>query len=103
MEKTNICSGLKDFDSAKPTRRIQNSATLIDHVITNSVCPNIESIIITSLISDHFPILHHCNTSKKNSKPTIINSRNFSEENIVRFNQALQSLEWSAVIECNDT
>jgi len=87
----------------KPTRCTQNSATLIDHVITNAVCPNIESIIITSLISDHFPILHHCNTSKKISKPTIIKTRNFSDENIGRFNQALQRLDWSAVTECNDT
>jgi hypothetical protein len=87
----------------KPTRCTQNSATLIDHVITNAVGPYIESIIITSLISDHFPILHHCNTSKKISKPTIIKTRNFSDENIGRFNQALQRLDWSAVTECNDT
>jgi endonuclease/exonuclease/phosphatase family metal-dependent hydrolase len=87
----------------KPTRCTQNSATLIDHVITNSMCPNIESIIVTSLISDHFPIIHHCNSSKKITKPTTIKTRNFSDENIARFNQALLNLDWSDVTECNDT
>ena len=78
----------------KPTRCTKNSATLIDHVITNSVCSDISSYIVTSLISDHFPILHHCNTSKKAYKPSTVKTRNFSEENVNRFNQALTNLDW---------
>jgi hypothetical protein len=56
----------------KPTRCTQNSATWIDHVITNSMCPNIESIIVTSLISDHFPIIHHCNSPKKSPSQQLL-------------------------------
>lgn len=55
------------------------------------------------MISDHFPIIHHCNNSKKNPKPTIVKTRNFSDENIGRFNQALHNLDWSAVTDCADT
>ncbi len=48
----------------RPTRCNPTCATLIDHVISNSICANISSFIFTSLISDHFPIICHCNTKK---------------------------------------
>ncbi len=47
-----------------PTRCRTTSATLIDLVITNSVSEKASSFILTSLISDHFPIIHHFNTKK---------------------------------------
>jgi hypothetical protein len=47
-----------------PTRCNPTCATLIDHVISNSICANISSFILTSLILDHFPIIHHCNKKR---------------------------------------
>ena len=42
----------------KPTRCTPTSATLIDHVITNAVADSYETVILTSQLSDHFPVLH---------------------------------------------
>ena len=56
----------------KPTRCSHNSATLIDHIISNTIGSNSESLILTSLISDNFPIIHHCNSQKKFSKTKIL-------------------------------
>jgi Endonuclease-reverse transcriptase len=41
---------------SKPTRCTVNSATLIDHVITNNVNTKSCSFLITNKISDHFPV-----------------------------------------------
>ncbi len=41
----------------KPTRVTLNSATLIDHLITNSNSNSFETVILTSKLSDHFPIV----------------------------------------------
>ncbi len=41
----------------RPTRCTPTTATLIDHVITNSRSTVFETIILVSQISDHFPIL----------------------------------------------
>ena len=41
----------------KPTRCTAQSATLIDHVVTNSKSDVFETSILTSKISDHFPII----------------------------------------------
>jgi hypothetical protein len=42
----------------KPTRIVNRSATVIDHIITNSLHSNHNSVILTSRISDHFPIIN---------------------------------------------
>jgi len=86
----------------KPTGCTHNSATLIDHVLSKSVCVNADSFILTSLISDHFPIVHHCNSQKMSIKPKTIQSRDFSDGNLTRFKEALQNMDWSVVTESND-
>ena len=60
----------------KPTRVSDNSATLIDHILTNSPCEQFNSYILCHHISDHFPIIHNLNlkkakSNKANSKPEI--------------------------------
>ena len=54
----------------KPTRVTRNTATAIDHIITNTVISGIQhrSGIIKTDISDHFPIVFALNTCEK-SKP----------------------------------
>ena len=45
----------------KPTRCTPSSASLIDHIVTNLKSDSYESVILTSKISDHFPIIHFSN------------------------------------------
>ena len=54
----------------KPIRLTRNTATAIDHIITNTVISGIQhrSGIIKTDISDHFPIVFALNTCEK-SKP----------------------------------
>ena len=51
----------------KPTRVTRNTATAIDHTITNTVISGIQhrSGIINTDISDHFPIVFALNTCVK--------------------------------------
>ena len=51
----------------KPTRVTRNTATPIDHIITNTVISGIQhrSVIIKNDISDHFPIVFALNTCEK--------------------------------------
>ena len=48
----------------RPTRIHENSATLIDHILTNSTVQEQETFIVCSKLSDHFPIVHQLNFSK---------------------------------------
>ena len=47
----------------KPTRCTVTTATLIDHVILNVNSRKFETIILTSLLSDNFPLFHFLNFS----------------------------------------
>ena len=51
----------------KPTRVTRNTATAIDHIVTNTVISGIQrrSGIIKTDISDHFPIVFVLNTCEK--------------------------------------
>jgi hypothetical protein len=49
-----------------PTRISNNSATLIDHVLTNAISNLLESVIITTKISDHSPLFIFARTLNLN-------------------------------------
>jgi len=87
---------------SKPTRCTNHSATIIDHVITNSSFPAFESLIVTSRISDHFPVIFFVPTSKPRSNRKSIFARDFSEKNIGKFKETLHSLRWRAVLDEED-
>ena len=53
----------------KPTRISENSATLIDHILTNSSNDAFESFLLCWQISDHLPLIH--NLSFKKTKPKL--------------------------------
>ncbi|MBM3939040.1 MAG: endonuclease/exonuclease/phosphatase family protein, partial [Sphingomonadales bacterium] len=84
-----------------PTRVSNNSATLIDHVITNSNFGNRKSLILTMDISDHYPIIFFTNYNKPKSKTQQKFSRIFSDRNKLNFSNALRALNWAETIECN--
>ena len=83
----------------KPTRVSDNSATLIDHILTNSTNNDFNSYIICSQISDHFPILHCTSLTKPKTKKPKMESRNFSTQNINRFKAAISNYGWNHVTE----
>jgi Endonuclease/Exonuclease/phosphatase family len=87
----------------KPTRCKPTSATLIDHVCTNSQAPCISSHIIISHISDHFPIIVKIKDVVLNNQPKYIEFRDFSSNNTLNFNTALNGQDWNHVLNCNDT
>ena len=78
----------------KPTRCMQLSATLIDHVITNVINEPYEVSLLTSRLSDHFPILYKCNTKKHSNLPTYVSYQDFSKNNFEQFSTSLKSINW---------
>jgi len=86
----------------KPTRVSANSATLIDHILTNSLCEHFDSYILCHHISDHFPIFHTLNLKKNKAKQLKLKTRNFSLVNVNRFKSALQNYNWTHVTEIKD-
>ena len=86
----------------KPTRCTPNSATIIDHIITNHVSGIFETIIFISQLSDHFPVLSFISLSKTVSKPANVQSRDFSELNISNLKNSLSTLGWVNVTEQQD-
>ena len=81
----------------KPTRVTHSSATLIDHLWTNATKDCYLSGILTSRISDHFPIFHIFTENKANLHQKTIHKRDFSAQNISNFKNALRALSWSDV------
>ena len=78
----------------KPTRCTPHSATLIDHVLTNSKADFFESVILTTKISDHFPIIYFCKETTPISPNRTVNYRDFSDLNFKKFSDALRSINW---------
>ena len=48
----------------KPTRCTPHSASVIDHILSNSQMDSFESIILLSKMSDHFPIFYFSQCKK---------------------------------------
>ncbi len=78
----------------KPTRLTVNSATLIDHIISNSTSENHDISILTSNISDHFPLMYVSSTKKSTMQNKTVTYRNFSKTQIDKFATALNSIDW---------
>ena len=69
----------------KPTRVTRQTASAIDHIITNSIIhTGFKSGIIKSNISDHFPIFFCCKyiAEKEDAKKEFIYKRRFSDHSI---------------------
>ena len=55
----------------KPTRISNNSSTIIDHIITNDSKHKLQSFIIKSDLTDHYPIFCVINKNSINNKKNI--------------------------------
>ena len=87
----------------KPTRRTDTSASLIDHIITNSYASPSKSVILISKISDHYPIIYIHSNQKNTTPPKTIISRNYSVTNLNNFKTVLQNLNWINITSSTDT
>lgn len=84
----------------RPTRITKKSATLIDHIITNTSFTSInKSGIIKTDVSDHFPI--YTITKKKicdlKSHQKRIYCRKYNEKAILNFKADLREQDWSLI------
>ena len=84
----------------KPTRVTTETATLIDHIITNNFHSTTQHYqgILCSSISDHYAIFHITDNTKVTSSalPTSF-YRDHSTKNIEKFKEELQNLEWQEI------
>jgi endonuclease/exonuclease/phosphatase family metal-dependent hydrolase len=87
----------------RPTRCAQNTATLIDHAILSPKSSSCESAILTSKISDHFPIIYFFDNVKCKREEKTLTYRDFSSRNIQRFKETLSNFSWNSVLGDEDT
>ena len=81
----------------KPTRCTLHSATVIDHILSNSHTDNFESFILISKLSDHFPIFYFSKCKNTVDKKTTISYRDFSNLNFNRFSDSIRAINWNRV------
>ena len=91
----------------KTTHVKRNTATSIDHIITNTVISGIQhkSSVIKRDISDHFPIVFALGTFEKikpEDQAQFIYNCIYGEEQIELFKHGLSQIEWSNIIQSLD-
>jgi hypothetical protein len=87
----------------RPTRISQNSATVIDHIISNVTSSCHETVIITSRISDHFPIFYLNKVAKPKASAEYFETRDFSQAKLDYFKLNLTNVNWNSVCTEQDT
>ena len=90
----------------KPTRITKRNATAIDHIITNSyLSSNIETGIIKTDVSDHFPIFLIAKKTEISVYPTTtkIQKRIINDKSILKFNIELNKTNWDHVIQIKNS
>ncbi len=88
----------------KPTRITHRSCTLIDNIyVSNGITNNLDSMILTTEISDHLPCLALIGTGRKKetNKPSKIKCRKLNDANISRIKNALKVVDWTSVNNLN--
>ena len=88
---------------SRPTRVTQQTATLIDNIITNMHEYPVTSGILYNDISDHFPVFNFYSMERsKGGKYTTVYRRKTSSENINKLNIKIQKFNWDEVYTDND-
>ena len=86
-----------------PTRVTQQTATLIDNIITNMHEYPVKSGILYNDISDHFPVFNFYSMERsKREKYTTVYRRKARSDNINKLNIKLENLNWEEVYTDND-
>ena len=90
----------------KPTRVTENTATAIDHIITNSLLhETIRTGIIKLNISDHFPIFLIAETEKRITPEGKVQTtkRSVNNKTKEKFKNVLKKMTWDDVISPKQT
>ena len=88
----------------KPTRITKESATIIDHILTNNPQDGDSIAILCNTVSDHLPILHCIDLQTDKIKPpSEYVTRDFSAQKFLSFNNALSSFTWNHTLTIQDT
>ena len=90
----------------KPTRVIKNSATLIDHILTNNLdseSRHKQGILCTD-ISDHYAVFHISENNKNLDDNTVVPKLKWDMrlQNIQKFVNEINAVNWEQVTESND-
>ena len=85
-----------------PTRCIHNSATLIDHIVTNDILPSYTCGAFVNRISDHFPIFCILPFAKPKHTIRLIRSRHITEHSIQNFKKVLKNVPWPETFDADD-
>ena len=88
----------------KPTRITATTATCIDNILTNNE-DIIQSTILISNITDHFPTILSSNldvVKQKICENKSVYKRNHCDDNINKFEQRLSDVTWQDVLNNND-
>ena len=88
----------------KPTRKADQSSTLLDNIFIKSVKGFSQSGLFCCEVSDHLPVFCmlydvQYSTVKKQGN---VKKRRFAEENISQLNDACLSEDWHDVLECDN-
>ena len=80
----------------RPARVTKTSATIIDHVLTNTIADSpLHSGILKTDISDHFPVFFLLKTNSEQSNiKNIIIKRDINEASIEHFISLFDSIDW---------
>ena len=81
-----------------PTRCINTSSTLIDHIVTNENLPSFVCGAFTNRISDHFPIFCIINQTKPKTKQKFIKTRHITDTSLNNFKQTLKNMSWANTV-----
>ena len=89
----------------RATRVTRTTVTAIDHIITDAILEStIQSAIIKSNISDHFPILiilENSFSKYKIDEKTKITKQDLNNENIQNFQFLLEHIKWDQFLLSN--
>ena len=88
----------------RPTRITNESATLIDNIITNCISEQdcISGIIPTDF-SDHLPIFHIACHKKSCNNDQFVSRRDINQANVLKFIECMRSTDWSFITDCSDS
>ena len=81
-----------------PTRETPQSCTLIENIFCNRVDKVGTAGIITTNISDHYPVFIREKFPTLPEASISINYRVFSDENLSNFKKSLQDINWNQVL-----
>ena len=85
-----------------PTRCINNSSTLIDHIVTNDCIPSYTCGALTNRISDHFPIFCLLNQTKPKVSQRSFITRHITTNSLQNFKTTLNNMSWQETVNSDD-